>query len=553
MAAPRYWPVTLNGTVYEEEDFAGTNYVTGMPAAFNDFVDHAAALWVGTSTSSVAIGVGSKSFVTQPGKPWLPGAPLRISDAAAPEANWMEGVVTAYDANSGALTMSVTGYAGGGTKANWNINAGGGGYNLIGVLPVNQGGTGATDAAGARGSLGLHGTPTTAGDVGKMLVVTGPETMEVKGPVLPPMTNTGYDQGKVLVNEWTDKVALMGPIAGFTNRIINGDMRINQRLFGSGPITVSGQYLLDRFYAQFGGSYPVSFIHSANHPLYASGNSLYVGNTTAVTTNPGTYWAIRTNLEGYFVNDIMGYMSVGMPSTLSFYAFSTRGGKYYVCLVNSNAARRIVIPYTLPAGQWARVNLSIPPIGSIAGMNWTTGVGLGILWMLTCGSSSFTGTINAWHDTTSALSGSDQVQLWDFANQYFYLTDVQLYPGNYTPYHIERRPYSVELALCQRYLERQYGYFGAGWMYDTTIASVGMRFVTPKRTGVTFSSGPVANITLAVGGGGYPLTGLTATAFGLDSLWLRATIAQTMTLNAPIALHCPGGYDVSYVQVSAEL
>ena len=108
------YPVTLNGRTYTLADFEGTNYVDGLPDAFEDFVTHAGSIYKTTSTTSNTIGTGSKSFTTADNSlPYQVGTPLRISDGAAPATNWMDGIVTAYSGTS--LTVKVVSYAGSGT------------------------------------------------------------------------------------------------------------------------------------------------------------------------------------------------------------------------------------------------------------------------------------------------------------------------------------------------------------------------------------------------------------------------------------------------------
>jgi len=77
-----------------------------------------AAAVIGTSTTSVAIGTGSKSFTTQAGKPFAVGQRLRVANDGA---NWMEGPVSAYDSGTGALDLTVDVVGGTGTFAAWNI------------------------------------------------------------------------------------------------------------------------------------------------------------------------------------------------------------------------------------------------------------------------------------------------------------------------------------------------------------------------------------------------------------------------------------------------
>lgn len=72
----------------------------------------------GTSTTTLTIGTGSKTFVTQSGKTWFVGQRLRaVSDDAS---KIMEGEVLSYSSTS--LTLSVDYTKGSGSHADWNIS-----------------------------------------------------------------------------------------------------------------------------------------------------------------------------------------------------------------------------------------------------------------------------------------------------------------------------------------------------------------------------------------------------------------------------------------------
>ncbi|KRB73438.1 hypothetical protein [Noviherbaspirillum sp. Root189] len=75
-----------------------------------------------TSTTSLAIGTGSKTFSTQAGKQYSVGVPIIAVDQAN-AANYMAGTVTAYSGTS--LEIAVTDIGGSGTKAAWNISVAG--------------------------------------------------------------------------------------------------------------------------------------------------------------------------------------------------------------------------------------------------------------------------------------------------------------------------------------------------------------------------------------------------------------------------------------------
>lgn len=80
--------------------------------------------WTGTSSSSVAIGTGSKTFSANTGKLWTVGTPLLISSNANTN-NFMFGIVTGYVSGSGVLTVEVTSVGGSGTYSDWNISLSG--------------------------------------------------------------------------------------------------------------------------------------------------------------------------------------------------------------------------------------------------------------------------------------------------------------------------------------------------------------------------------------------------------------------------------------------
>ena len=93
---------------------------------------------VGSSTTPVAIGAGSKTFQTQAYKDFAPGRNVKII-SAADHTDFMGGTITAYDGPTGALTVDVTSFGGGGTHDDWDIYIAG----VTGV-PGPPGASGAT-------------------------------------------------------------------------------------------------------------------------------------------------------------------------------------------------------------------------------------------------------------------------------------------------------------------------------------------------------------------------------------------------------------------------
>jgi len=71
-----------------------------------------------TSTDSVAIATGAKSFTVDISKSFQVGMAVMI---AYDSTNWMHGSVTSYNSGTGALVVNVTNIGGSGTKATWTV------------------------------------------------------------------------------------------------------------------------------------------------------------------------------------------------------------------------------------------------------------------------------------------------------------------------------------------------------------------------------------------------------------------------------------------------
>lgn len=81
--------------------------------------------FIGTSASSVAIGLGAKTFTASTSKQFAAGMYVVVADAAAPSTNSMTGQVTSYDSVTGALAIESLFVHGSGTKTSWIITLSG--------------------------------------------------------------------------------------------------------------------------------------------------------------------------------------------------------------------------------------------------------------------------------------------------------------------------------------------------------------------------------------------------------------------------------------------
>lgn len=123
-----------------------------LPQANKGDTGPAGASYAATSTTSLAIGTGSKVFTTQAGLGYQTAARARATDSGN-SANWMEGVVTSYSGST--LTINVDLTSGSGTVASWLINIAG-----------ERGATGAAGAVGDDAGFEYQFNTATSGDPG---------------------------------------------------------------------------------------------------------------------------------------------------------------------------------------------------------------------------------------------------------------------------------------------------------------------------------------------------------------------------------------------------
>lgn len=118
-AAPASLITGPNGNVYQcIVAHTSTTFTADLAAAKWKLI--AQSLKEATSTSSVAIGIGAKTFNALPDLSYQNGVRLRVSSNGTPTA-WMEGIAT-YVPSTGAISMTVDKINGSGTFTDWNFN-----------------------------------------------------------------------------------------------------------------------------------------------------------------------------------------------------------------------------------------------------------------------------------------------------------------------------------------------------------------------------------------------------------------------------------------------
>jgi hypothetical protein len=237
---------------------------------------------------------------------------------------------------------------------------------------------------------------------------------------------------------------------GFRNRIINGDMRIDQRNNGASVTPINAQYTLDRWQAIATQSGKFSVEQTISGVAAPTGFTDYLGATSssAYSVLTGDTFDVQQPIEGFNVADL-GWGAAGAQTvTLSFLVRSSLTGTFGGALINSAANRSYLFSYTISAANtWEQKSVTIA--GDTSG-TWLTNSGIGIVVRFGLGSgSTFTGTSGSWQ-AGNLIQPTGTVSVVGTNGATFYITGVQLEKGS-TATSFDYRPYGTELALCQRY------------------------------------------------------------------------------------------------------
>jgi hypothetical protein len=324
------------------------------------------------------------------------------------------------------------------------------------------------------------------------------------------------------------------PLAGFVpamndNRIINGDMRIDQRWNGASG-TANG-YTVDRWQylgslvkgtwqrvptntAAFGFLYCLSFISSS---AYAS--------------IPADYFVFTQFIEADMVGDFAWGTANAQPVTLSFWVNCSLAGTFSGAIRNAAATRSYPFIYSVSAANtWTKITITIP--GDATGTWVSSGNAASVHAIFDLGSGSTSrGPSGAWASANYlGAIGAQSIVAVNAAT--FYVTGVKLEIGSVaTPYN--RQSLAKCLADCQRYYRNDIAVYAnayalAGNNVGSTVSYSSMR-IAPT---ITFSGASYANAS-GVAVGYAPTTGsvgiiATATATG------TASYAATVVMSAEL-------------------
>jgi hypothetical protein len=321
----------------------------------------------------------------------------------------------------------------------------------------------------------------------------------------------------------TGYTAGAGDTSRFKNRIINGDMRIDQRNNGASGTALG--YTIDRFAYDASQASKFTWQQNAGSVTPPVGFSNYLGFTSssAYSVGTGDYFYIYHRIEGFNSVDLAWGTANAKTVTLSFWVRSSLTGTFGGSLRNGASNYSYPFTYTISsANTWTQINVTIagPTAGTWLGA--TNGIGVQVLFGLGSG-STYNGTAGAWAGS-NYLSSIGATSVVGTSGATWYVTGVQLEVGSQAT-SFEYVDYGTQLVQCQRYYE-------VGSFTQRAAASNGnyvgqfFPFSVTKRTGPSMAASgtsyPYNCSALSLAGGyssGFEMYVLASGPYAVSSSW----------------------------------
>ena len=235
------------------------------------------------------------------------------------------------------------------------------------------------------------------------------------------------------------------------NRIINGDMRIDQR--NNGASGSAAQYTVDRW--AFGATLATkgTWSQQVNAPPPSEGfpYSLTFVSNSSYSAVAADQFIFFQPIEANQISDFQFGTANAKSVTLSFWAYASVSGSFSGAIQNYAQTRSYPFSYSVPAvNTWTKIAVTIP--GDTGGTWVMSGNGGGCYVIFDLGSgATFRGPANAWASTTyNGVTGSKSIVATNGAT--FYLTGVKLEIGSVaTPFN--RQSLAKSQADCERYFK----------------------------------------------------------------------------------------------------
>lgn len=250
----------------------------------------------------------------------------------------------------------------------------------------------------------------------------------------------------------------------FRNRVLNGDMRIDQRRSGLGQSNVgssSPAYCADRFFASVQGAGALTVQQAAiSNTVWLPPDGPFTHCITATVSAANTTPAVndlvlmQQRIDSWNITDFGWGTGNASPVVLSFYVRSSVLGNFSAALTYwymSVASSFTVTLYNV----WQKVVVVFPPLNDanfyFTGTQTNNMPYLALFITLASGSGYYSPSPNGWqYNPANCVAVAGQTNFMTTVGGMFSITGVQLERGT-QPTPFEFRPYPLELQLCQRY------------------------------------------------------------------------------------------------------
>lgn len=276
------------------------------------------------------------------------------------------------------------------------------------------------------------------------------------------MTITQLNVSTLTLSGSLNTASINGTFIGLgRNRILNGDMRIDQKnegaayatnvAGGAGPGTAF--YALDQWRFEGTGISSFSIIRtneSLPNGMFSQAMRILVTSSGTIGTSDGVN--MEYPFDPLYQQDWGWGTTSAVPITLQFWVLSSSAGIYSIAFLNGVNSHGYVSTYTVTsANVWQKEVITVPGDTSGNSSNWPssgTVFGLKVVWDLGSGTAVKTSNLNSWRISGAwRANGADS-----FTNTLgaMYFTGIQLEIGSQAT-AFEYAPYDMELRSLQRY------------------------------------------------------------------------------------------------------
>ena len=275
------------------------------------------------------------------------------------------------------------------------------------------------------------------------------------------------------------------------NKLINGDMRIDQR--NNGAAGMATGYTVDRWTFTGTQASKGTWQGIASAPAPGFPYALFFASGSAYTPLATDTFFFAQPIEADMISDFQWGTANAQPVTLSFWVNSSITGTHSGSIGNYAGTRAYPFTFSNPtANIWAKVAVTIP--GDTAG-TWVMSGAAGALSVhFDLGSgANFRGPAGAW-GSVNANGANGAVKVVSVSSAQFLVTGVKLEIGSVaTPYN--RQSLAKSMADCQRYYQtmgvsdRYLAYIVSEYSSVTAI----FPFMRATPTTIQLSAGSVVN------------------------------------------------------------